>query len=518
MVHLQLLPTELLDRIFSFIAEHDTLDRGEDDTSSQELYNLCLVSQKFRDLAQPLLFRNYDDAEFLDPVAQLISFTKAIILRPELGQYVRTASIDIIEVFPEFPTDLDLLRRAVRELQLAEDAANTWVKALELFDPCALLTLLLVKTPNLRALRISQLPRLHDSLGLVRKQDPSFLSNLDQLWITCDDDETVGYDIGAYHELLGSPKMLAPTFEVGDLVGGRFPASWKQGSLAAQELAFNHCHIDAAAIQKLLQACKRIKSFTYQNFEVDPLGFRHGSIFNTDEFTAEEIHAALLPHKDTLEHFHLEYARDPMAISSPQAYQEFCVSCAKIPSFEDFPLLETIFIQHSLLPPHPRFSPHLQRLDITDCNSSIRELIAHIAKDFKAGLYPRLTEIKVLASDITKPIKLPGQIVPHGQTPEQCFLSLQKHFKGTQVDFQILPYEMSDLDAGSLYGDDDDPELHLHDGPFEFQGLGQGAPNRQDLLAQLMMMAANDPDLGPLLRGEDDGGGESDRSWETDEE
>ncbi|KAL4864081.1 hypothetical protein BDV12DRAFT_176670 [Aspergillus spectabilis] len=501
MAHLQSLPTELLVRIFSFIAEHDTLKRDEDDTTAQELYNLCLVSQKFRDLAQPLLFRNVDDDGFDYPLVQLVLLTKVIILRPELGQYVKTASIDLLETVLPPPRDINLFCDAVRQLQLGDNAKKAWVKALEKFNPSALLPLLLQKTPNLRALRVSHLPSFQKYLTLLLKQDSSFLSSLDQLWITCYGDQNVGYDIASYHELLASPKMLAPTFEYGDLIGGSFPVAWKSGTLAAQELAFNHCHIDALAIQKLLQACKRVKSFTYQNFDIDPLGLREGSIYDTNEFTAAEVHAALLPHKDTLEHFHLEYARDPMAVASPAAYQEYCASCEKIPSFEDFPVLETIFIQHSLLPPLPRFSPSVQRIDITDCNSSIREMIAHIAKDFKAGLYPRLTELKVLTFDITKPIKLPGQIVPHGQTPEQCFRSLQQSFEGTQVDFQIFPYKMPD----ELDGESDED----YDDPYEFQAPA----NRQELLAQLMMMAARDPDLGSLLQGDD-----SDQSWETDDE
>ncbi|KAL4878359.1 hypothetical protein BJY04DRAFT_196359 [Aspergillus karnatakaensis] len=239
------------------------------------------------------------------------------------------------------------------------------------------------------------------------------------------------------------------------------------------------------------------------------MDLRLDALPNSPEFTAEDLHAALLPHRDTLEHVHLEYARDPDAVSHPAAYADYCNSRAKIPSFEGFPNLETIFLQHAILPPHPRFSPAVQRLDITDCNSSIREMITHIANDVKANLYPKLTEIKVLAFDITKPIKLPGQIVPRGQTPEQCFLSLQNVFKGTKVDFQIYPYEMPDLEGGPFYGDDNDnPEdADPRQGPFH------PPVTREQLLGQLMRMAAQDPELAALVRQDD-----SDESWDMDEE
>jgi len=110
-----------------------------------------------------------------------------------------------------------------------------------------------------------------------------------------------------------------------------------------------------------------------------------------------------------------------------------------------------------LLPPHPQFPQSLRTLHITDCNSSIRNMVQNIAKDCKNGLYPKFTDFKVLAMDITRPIKLPGQRIPPGQTPEQCFLSLRDMFKGTTVDFHIMPYNLPGFD------DYDDSDLDYED-------------------------------------------------------
>lgn len=343
-------------------------------------------------------------------------------------------------------------------------------------------------------------------------------SNLESVWIESDD-ELSGFDIASYEKFLTLPKVTLSTFEYGDLFDTSFPSTWLPGTLETQELAFHHCHIDAGALKKLMQACKKLKAFTYNNFSLDPNDRRIMRAGTVPEFNAKEAHEAALIHKDTLELFHLEYS---MELPGVDDIDELVSSPVKVGSFRDFSVLETILIPHASLPPHPQFPSSLETLRITDCNSSIRELTQNIATDCKKGLYPKLTNVKVFAIDITQPIKLPGQRVPEGKTPEQCFLTLKEMFKGTNVNFHILPYELPDFDD---YGDLDDLDDYdedlgyeedfiepgFDDFPLEAdRDMGSIPPRILDLLMQRAMM---DPEFAHLHADEDS----DDDSWETED-
>jgi hypothetical protein len=148
-------------------------------------------------------------------------------------------------------------------------------------------------------------------------------------------------------------------------------------------------------------------------------------------------------------------------------------------------------------------------------------LTQNIAADCKNGLYPKLTHIKVFAIDITQPIKLPGQRIPEGKTPEQCFLALKDMFKGTNVNFRILPYELPDFDDYDDLDLEYDEDLgfeedYLEPGFEEHQpGTGPGSgPIPPRLLDLLMQRAMMDPEFAHLRPDE----GSDGDSWETDDD
>ncbi|KAJ5912001.1 uncharacterized protein N7473_001304 [Penicillium subrubescens] len=535
MVHIQDLPIELLRLILSFIADPEDepflklpdradqsakakggnaneLERDDqyDDDDADEyenLRNICLVSRRFRELAQPLLFRYFDDDGLAGDLSKTISFAKTIYRCPHLGKLVQDISILPIPFCLGGPRQLtvedsEFFKGAIQDLQLA-DQEEAWISAMEKSDLGVFGALLVNKTPNLRGLHLpggqfSMKPFTH-----LFSRNPSFLSDLESLWIECED-EFSGYNIASYQEFLTLPKLVFPTFENGDLLDASFPSTWAPGTLMTEQVAFHRCHIDAGSIRKFMRACKKLKSFTYQNFSLDPHDQRTPSTRATAEFNAAQAHEAALLHKNTLEHFHLEFARDPWDFENPE---EYLSSRVKIGSFRDFVVLETIFLPHALLPPHPQFPRSLKTLHITDCNSSIRDLVQNIAIDCKNGLYPDFTDFKVLAIDITRPIKLSGQRIPPGKTPEQCFLSLQGLFKGTKVDFQILPYKIPDFDEY------DDSDLDYED--YEEYPLGAGVPGMDrmpGLFDLIMQRALQDPDFTNLRSH-----AASDNSWETDD-
>ncbi|KAL4991844.1 hypothetical protein BDW68DRAFT_127941 [Aspergillus falconensis] len=509
MSHIESLPTELLNRIFDFLAEpdSDTIERERSCNSSTELYSLCLVSQRFRDLAQPLLFR-YLNGDDIDDLKPLISFTKAVYLRPVLGAHVKFVTVTPSPYALPFDgsaklarEDLDLFRKAVRELELG-DEEEFWMDAVEKQDFSVFVALLTHKTPNIRALRVAHGHIFMKPFLTLWEKHPSYLSGLEQIWIACDSIYPE-YSIGTYEKFLTLPNLKAPTFEDGDLLSRIFPSSWAPGTLAAEELAFKDCFIDSVSLKKFVKACKKVKAFTYQSFSPVPEEPTRARLEGEKEFNAADAHAALLPHKATLEHLHIEFFREPWLIDGPQAYAEYCARCPKLPSLRDFPVLETVIVPHAVLPPHPRFPPSLQLLHITDCNSSIREMLSNIIKDVKKGLYPNLTKFLVLAIDVSRPIKLPGQVIPPGKTPAECFFELQDWFKGTKVEFSICPYDLSAADE-----DLDEEE----DGP-PFLG-GPGVPG---FLQMMMHQAMQDPEFAAMIQDAAAGGDSDGQSWVTDD-
>ncbi|KAL3462111.1 hypothetical protein BJX64DRAFT_259632 [Aspergillus heterothallicus] len=538
MVLLQNLPTELLCRILDLLPEYEgdalhTKTRNRDSHGAllplrirkKALLNLCLVSHRFRSLAQPVLFRyfQWDDlgADLYDEEDEfraLLQFAKAIFQRPQLGEYVQFMSIDtLLDETPISFLSFDgaaqkYLTDAIKKLDLSNKAKKLWTGAPARCDLPIILAMVIKMAPNLRGLRFPDGYHILERINTVWRSEPSLLSALQCLWISADEEEFYWYQISRYEKLLCLPHVNSSTFEYGTLTGSSFPSTWTPGSLGVEEIAFAHCHIDATAIRKFLSACRKVRAVTFQNFSFVDQDVRPKSKGRA-QFNAADLHAAVLPHKETLEHFHLEFFRDPSILGSIEAYENFCRSHAKIPSFADFPVLDTIFIQHALLPEHPIFSPALELLKITDCNSSIRDMVGFIAADVKAGQYPRLKKFTIITVDITRPVKLPGQRIPVNQTPEQCFLSLEALFKGTGVNFMIAPYEMPpDIYGGSdddyddldgIMGDDFGYDL---DAPYGYQ-----FPPTNGMPAGLMMMmqqAMQNPALAE----------ESDRSWETEDE
>lgn len=368
-------------------------------------------------------------------------------------------------------------------------------------DPNVFAALAVNKTPNLRMLYLPGGQIITKPFDQLFSRVPEFLSSIEYFDLHCDsDDAFCGYNIAVYKNFLTRPKLVTATFEYGDLYDHVFPSNWSTGSLAIQRVAFNYCHIQAGAFQKFMKACKKLTSFSYGNFTLDP---REGRSDTTGpEFNAAKAQKAALVHKSTLEQFRLEIARDPWELEN---LEDYLSRQAKVGSFCEFSALKRLSISHAVLPAHPQFPSSLEELVIADCNSSVTEMVQNIATDCKNGLYPNLAEFKILTIDVTRPIKLPGQVVPPGKTPEQCFLSLRNLFDGTSVDFMIAPYILPDFD------DYDDSDPDMDEEAYEDYLIGMGAPGMENVppaFLDLLMHAALQNHLDPPTA-------ESDDSWET---
>lgn len=537
MIHIQDLPVELLNQILEYVAdfvddpEDDPLhredqraratwkddpkddpetngkndeDEDEDFDDLKDLRNVCLVSRFFCDLAQPLLFRDFDDDGMAGDMSKIVSFARAIYQNEELGKHVQC--ISIMNLVPEGLIDMNLddedfllFKNVIRQFQLPNDKECFWIRRMKNRDLSVFAALLVNKTPNLRQLYLPGLELSMEPINFLFNRNPLLLPNLDLLWIDATA-EVAGYEIALYEKLLELPKLSDVTFEYGDLDYSSLPDSWTPGVLATEHLAFHHCRLDYTALQKLLQACKKLKAFAYDNFSLDPTERRPS---NMPEFNAAQAQEALLLHKDTLEHFNLAFTWDQWEFEN---FPEEMSSPAKIGSFRDFSVLESVFIAHELLPPHPQLPLSIKRFHIINCNSSVRDMVQNIAQDCKNGLYPQFTEFLVLAADITRPIKLAGQVIPPGQTPSECFLSLKNMFDGTKVDFRICPYKLPEFEDDELHGSD------LEDEDYEgyIGAAGPGSAQLAGLLHMIMQHAMDDPESvrnGMYAA--------SDESWET---
>ncbi|KAJ6024803.1 hypothetical protein N7540_005600 [Penicillium herquei] len=441
------------------------LEDEYDEESPESLYNMCLVSKQFRDIAQPLLLSNFVDEGTLGDIESTVRIANCLYRYPELGQFVQDFTIagqmlfdpeiadeDDLEISEE---QIQLLTTAIKALGLGAEE-DKWISAVEncnkYSDIPVYAALVFNKTPNIRRLVMPGTISSVNPFPELFRQNPSFLHRLENFGLE-GQTPADGYDYAAYNEFFALPSLKIIMFENGDLQSRTCP-SWKPRTFNIEELVFRDSVIDAVSLGRLAGACKNLKVFLLDNFKPHEEWINHpngGSVFN-----AAEAHQALLPHKDTLEYLRIEFSRGARDLHD---WQQFLSSRAKMGSLREFSKLSDIRLQQAIVPVHPQFPPTLKRLYITDCNSSVINLVRNIARDCRKGLYPDFVEFRMLAVDITQPIQLPGQTIPEGFTPEQAHQSLVDLFKGTKVDFFIAPFEMPSMDElMNGYGDDDDEE------------------------------------------------------------
>ncbi|KAJ5715894.1 uncharacterized protein N7483_013075 [Penicillium malachiteum] len=441
------------------------LEDAYDHESPESLYNMCLVSKQFLAIAQPLLWSNFVDEGTLGDIEETVRIADNLYRYPELGQFVQDFTISGPILFnPEIADEDDLeisedqiqrLTTAIQALSLGAEE-DKWISAVQNCDKYSDIpvwaALVFNKTPNLRRVVMPGTISSVNPFPELFRRNPSFLRMLEKLGLE-GQKPADGYDYASYNEFFALPNLKIVMFENGDLQSRTCP-SWEPKTFNIEELVFRDSVIDAVSLSRLAGACKKLKVFLLDNFKAHEEWINHpngGSVFN-----AAEAYQALLPHKETLEHLRIEFAR---GVYDLQDWQRFVSSRAKIGSLREFSALNDIRLQQAIVPVHPQFPATLKRLYITDCNSSVIDLVRNIARDCRKGLYPDFVEFRMLAVDITQPILLPGQSIPDGQTPEQAHQSLVDLFKGTNVDFFIAPFEMPDMDElMGGYGDDDDDE------------------------------------------------------------
>ncbi|KAJ5755448.1 hypothetical protein N7533_004991 [Penicillium manginii] len=489
------IPAELLRHVLSFFVlpaspqweiwnefrtgqlKADPNEEDEDDYESLDsLYSMCLVSKKFRDIAQPLLLANFTDDGALGSIEETVRFANCLSGNSDLGQFVQDITIGSPIMFDPEISDGDfevseeqiqLLTTAIKALGLGAEE-DKWISAVKNCDKYrdipVYAALILNKTPNLRHLVMPGTLSSVNPFPELFRRNPSFLRRLEKFGME-GQRPAEGYDYASYADFFALPSLKIVMFENGDLQSRTCPSTWEPRTFNIEELIFRDSMIDAVSLGRLTGACKNLKVFLLNNFDAhtEPIDHPNGaSLFN-----AADAHKALLPHKDTLEHLRIEF---PRGVRDLMDWQRFLSSRAKIGSLREFSVLSDIHLQQAIVPVHPQFPPTLKRLFITDCNSSVINLVKNIAKDCRKGLYPDLVEFRMLSVDITQPVQLPGQRIPENKTPEQAHQSLVDLFKDTKVEFCIAPFNQPSMDEmlmDAYGGDYDDDEDWDDDGEFD---------------------------------------------------
>lgn len=228
-----------------------------------DLVQICLVSRRFRDLAQPFLFRKFDDLA-ITGLLKTLNFAATLSRRPDLAKCVQDIYIAPNDIVPgnlrlqagdKASQTIAQLKLVVKSLQLGDVEEQRWCSSIHEVDVGVIVALLLSMAPNLRALRLPGGCFSYSPFNLLLGRDPSYLSNLEVLWIECEKDSRA-YEISEFERFLTLPSLKSPTFERGNLSSVSFPSTWKTKSLNAEELAFSRCHIEANTLSKLIKACK----------------------------------------------------------------------------------------------------------------------------------------------------------------------------------------------------------------------------------------------------------------------
>ncbi|KAJ5414326.1 hypothetical protein N7509_000953 [Penicillium cosmopolitanum] len=501
-------------------SDEDEDEDEYDEESLDSLYNICLVSKKFRDIAQPLLFSNFVDDGALGNISETVRFANCLYRYPQLGQFVQEITMGNPLIFDSESAEEDDLELSEEEIQLYTAPIKAlglgieeekWISALKNRDILVFAALIVNKTPNVRRLVLPGTISSVNPFPELFQQNPSFLRRLENLGLA-GLKESEGYDYASYHEFFALPSLKIVMFDNGDLQKRTCPSTWEPRTFNIEELLFRDSVVDAVSLGRLIGACKNLKAFLLDNFKAHQEWVDHpngGSLFN-----AADAHQALLAHKDTLE-------ISPERGHDLQDWQRFLSSRAKMGSLREFSVLRDIRLQQAIVSVHPQFPPTLKRLFITDCNSSVINLVKNIAKDTKKGLYPDFNEFRMLAVDITQPVQLPGQRIPEGKTPEQAHQALVDLFKGTKVDFFIGPFDMPSMDE-LMNGYDEDDEfddemaydsegyeiedpimdalrgMRLGDAGGGGRGGGPNGPMPPGLLEYFMQRAMQDPDFAHL--------------------
>ncbi|KAJ5082366.1 hypothetical protein N7532_011409 [Penicillium argentinense] len=458
MAHIQTLPPEILGRILALAAAPTDpkvliSDPSSSVPSRTTLLNLCPVSGYFRNLAQPLLFRDFVlqvDARRIDAFGgcKLVEFTATIYRYPHLSNHVRSI------IFRPFASNLfdanwPLERHSVANNlllhQMIDGIGADWnLDNTSQSDYPKIAALLAYGCPHLQQLALPMGGVWREPFLTLLDRDPSFLSGLRAFCVETEEMEYGEcYNILPYYKFLSLPNLSYARFTKGFLINSSFPAACPAELPALNELHFRLCKLDRGALDRIMKACKGLKSFTYNKFSLVP--FAHGlerhRLRRSKKFHA--THAVTLAndlHRETLEHLDLQFPPQDIvnALETGTSFRLYHRA------FADFSRLRSITIQQAFLPAEITFPPSLESFHITCCKSSVESYVVGASEGSKRGMLPNMKLFKVSALDVDRLVSDPairgiGAVV----------LFFRQIFEGTHVVFRMDQHPSKSWDTPS---------------------------------------------------------------------
>ncbi|OJJ00833.1 hypothetical protein ASPVEDRAFT_591069 [Aspergillus versicolor CBS 583.65] len=422
-----------------------------------ETLGICLLSKKFRALAQPQLYHDI----VLGPEdirSSLPLLCRTVTTCPFIAQQVRCLDIDT-DLFLD--QDTGRYELPAKDIQPLELQSQNLVKGMNMPDSSAFETeailpmLLIARSPNLRQLTITLDPQglgLFTSLAQVRNSTPTSLFCRDgvfeSLSVDCRQDSHGGdININSIARLLSLLRLTSIQVNDYSLRGQQqcntiYPVSLPLGLPSLSTVSLSRSHIGESGIGMLLCSCRDLESFYCGQEDLQ-----------SNQLSPRQLYSLLSSHRDSLRILQLSSLDDsiPDSAALPMAESEFG-------SLTDFVGLEYLTLDQVYLGKAPQLPVYLKHLAVQNCQSPIAPLLVYIAGLALDSKLPRLASIS-LHTDTFYPGQMLG--LPHRGATDILFdkacLDLLSSLSGTgialKLEGNLLEKTVEGYDAAFECGD-----------------------------------------------------------------
>ncbi|KFY07211.1 hypothetical protein V492_07344 [Pseudogymnoascus sp. VKM F-4246] len=356
------LPNETLDLIFSKFSTPqstapDAYFRGTEQLIAERswhslqcgtLFSLCLVSRHFRNVVQPILYREfvpgYGDSwisELYTWDGRLVSFLRAITERPDLAALVKRVYIH------------SLLVKCISQDGIKQAARELGIKKWEQMQNIDLVSILITKLPNLShfSFQTGVDPQLCLNSSYLRPLRPSFLP-----LTTIDINTGAVTDLIDYYRLFNLESSAGPVLKLCKnletlnlhMCGGIQSQAPIPALPNLKNLCITHSNLTEKDLEGLLSSCSSLRTFVYEVTEPhiytapQSCGYEHHDPFVPGDHFSPGGHSYssnaigyLYRHRAALKSLHLDLRKRFGAMSE--------ISSAPSFRLKDFTALEHLF-------------------------------------------------------------------------------------------------------------------------------------------------------------------------------
>ncbi|KAL2793723.1 hypothetical protein BJX66DRAFT_305518 [Aspergillus keveii] len=415
--------------------------------SPATIRDFCLLSAKFRAIAQPLLYREITlNPEDL-PLSPLL-LCRTITISPLIASQVRSLEIDTEQSSDlnatEFTERRELSKHDTRLLKCEAQKLN--LNSIKLFnstfwatDSIILPLLLISRFPNLRELVINLDPAglaLLTSLAQARnadntRQSLACLGSFRTLHLGCFRDlNGNGIEIENITLLLSFLRLSKIQISNYDSIPHDsipYPTidaapDVLLGSLSVSTISLDRSSISTADMGTLVNSCKELDSLYYGQCDSQAI-----------QLNPEQLYSQLLFQRDSLRVLQLSYEADSLGTGPSPAFTP-----PHFGSLLGLDHLESLTIDQIYLDAAPEFPPSLTRLSIQNCQTPIAGLLIYLANLASTGLFPNLKNVFLHSDDIYpgRMLDLPRRGATDVLFYEACRMLLGI-FKGTEVTLRL---------------------------------------------------------------------------------